>query len=337
MTEVSFNFHGQGIKNEPRMIKYFTDAQPAWALCMDALGTADKMHNASPNTNLIYRKYVPDGAWYNHDPVDFLEFMQHELAGRPYWAYVDNEVGLNPPWYTKLIQRNKLYKQPLNIVLPNISTGTPEFVEWKKQDVKDLLFLMADNRDNIVFGGHSYGHVLLNSGFQDQHFVVAKKDWIKTIDPKKNNFHIGREKALFDLYPNLALRMVLTEFGWDTLTDMMWWLITSYGWRNCVQWWKQMYGNDVDINQLMFDQIVHAITYQLDKRVEAVMLYCYGHVDPKWFSFDFEGTGLVDLIEAYRPVTPPAQPPPPPPVITDRLPEFLVKLKELINGYSTND
>lgn len=333
MADISFNFHGQGIKNEPRMLQYFRNAQPAWALCMDALGSADKMHDASPNTNLIYRKYVPDGAWYNHDPIDFLEFMQHELNGRPYWTYVDNEVGLNPSWYTRLIQKNKLYKQPLKIVVTNISTGTPEFAEWKKPDVKELLFLMADNRDNIVMGQHQYGHVLLNSGFQDQHYVINPKEWIKTIDPKKNNFHIGREKALFDVYPNLSLRIVLTEFGWDTLSDMMWWLNTSYGWRNCIQWWKQFYGNNIDVNLIMFDQIVHAITYQLDRRVEAAMLFCYGHVDPKWSSFDFEGTGLVDMIENYKPINLPPPPPTLPPTSVDRLPAFLAELQVLIGKY----
>lgn len=356
---IGFNVH-PGVKDEQRLLDFVNRTRPRWMLFMNNMSLAERAKAISPGTNIIYRDWQPDGAWTNHqNPQDFLDYTQRLLGDRPFYAYVDNEVGLKPEWYSSLIDKNEKTTK-LEIVVANISVGTPEFQEWKHPAVSNLIKKIADNRDRIVLGMHEYGHVLVTSGLQDQNYSFAVADWPREILRSKNNFHIGRFKALIDAHPNLPYRIVITEHGWDTLGDMKsrqtlyGAFETSYGWTNCVPYWQKIYGSGLDVAQFMALQVGYAdkIIYPYgDGRVECQLLYCYGAVDRKWMPFDFEPNRsfigyLEDLnsvpVPKPTPPTPVPVPIPEPPIPDDatepmppitKLDEFKADLKNYIDKW----
>lgn len=322
---------------------------------MDAMSLADRIKEASPYTNIIYRNWQPDGSWTSHkNPQDFLDYTQRLLGGRDFYAYTDNEYGLQPRWNTELIDKNRLTTK-LKLSVANISVGTPEFAEWKNPEVATLVRKIADNRDRVILSTHEYGHVLVTSGLQDQSYTFPIADWPREILKGKNNYHIGRFKALVDAYPDLPIRIVITEHGFDTLGDMQQRqtpygvFSTSYGWENCVQYWKKIYGSGLDVAQFMALQIGYAdkVIYKYGDVVEGQLLYCYGAVDAKWKPFDFEpnkdfigylealnanGTPVPPVVIEEPPVVPDDDTIPMPPVV-DALAKFKTYLKSAIDNY----
>lgn len=348
---IGFNVHN-GVKDEPRLVEFYRKTKPRWGLFMNNMSLAQRVKDASPTTNIIYRDYQPDGAWINHsNPQDYIDYTQRLLAGHDFYGYVDNEVGLNPKWYSALIDKNRATAN-LNLVIGNISVGTPEFAEWKNPDVKALVQKIADNRNHIVLGMHEYGHILMTSGLQDNNWIFPVADWPREILRSKNNYHIGRFKALVDEYPNLPIRIVMTEHGWDDLPDMKTRqspygvFPSSYGWTNCVQAWRKIYGSGLDIGQFMALQVGYAdkIIYPYGgNRVEGQLLYCYGTNDNRWKPFDLEpNVDFMTYLEALNtevPATPTPTIPPvgnddtqPIPVITD-LQKFKNDLKFYIDNW----
>lgn len=292
---ISFNIHAQGggVVNPNRLLRWHRENRPNWSLVMDNLGYALDIADASPATNVIHRDYTPDGAWFNHTPEDYLKWQKARFAGlnANLWGYVDNEAGVRPDWYIELIEKNKSYKQ--HIVIGNWSVGTPEPKDFNDPQVRRLLELTAEQREYIVLGLHEYGHGQLTSGYQDQHYWPYNGSWPTSVAPQHNNFHVGRYKFLVDKFPKLPIRMVITEHGWDTLRDMVWWYPKSKGWQDAADIWRQMWGSDVNVVQTALQQLEYAnnVIYRYTNNVEGQLLFTYGHVGDNWFKHDTERLG----------------------------------------------
>ncbi len=290
-----YNIRAQFVNDEPGLLALARQHKPKWALVMDGLGLAVKIRQASPVTNVIHRTW-PDGMIDVGTPAEWLARKIIELKGtNGIWAYTVNEVGMQYDWHIELIKLCAAAGWPINLVIGNISVGTPaDPHEWKTDKALALLNLLDQYREHVVLGLHEYAHGVITSGLQDKQYETNPTMWPARIDPTKNNWHVGRFKWLVDACVGFGIkppRIVITEFGFDKLGDMKD-IIPGGGWRTLEEYWKTLWGKNKE--DAYADQTIYArdVIYDYGNCVEAILVFQYGAKESGlWNAFDVENAG----------------------------------------------
>lgn len=329
------NVHAQGLKNLQRVLDYHKNAKPVWSLIMDGVGLGALIKAASPTTNVIIREYQEDGAWYKKTPADYLAFIDQKMGDFDGWSFVENEAGLNIDWNVQLIKLNAMRVKPRKLVILNLSVGTPEPDAWRA--ARALLDLCNTYREWVVIGLHEYCCGLITSGFiggapnDSRHADFTKLiNWPdKATVQTMTKWHCGRFMFLVNTCRDMGIaapRLVLTEHGFDDVSDIKAWASTLpvtppytsiRGFKSLTTWWKRDYPQWASEDQAYFMNMSYgADNIYAGSPVEGACLYCCGHVDAIWQQFDIEGhEELFKDLEAYALKTTAPPIPPPPPVI----------------------
>jgi hypothetical protein len=336
VSRVFFNIHAQGVKDYKALIDYARSYRPKWALVMDGVGMALDLKAASPLTNVIHRAYKPDGYWLSRSPEDFLMQAYQEVGSNDLWVYVENEVGLQAAWFTRLLEANAKKARPLKLVIANCSVGTPDVKEWETPAAQKLLRLASQYREWCVIGLHEYFQGLATTGFQDNHIITDPAKWPRAVDAGKNDWLCNRVRWMIKACKDFAPpRVVITEFGTDSIAVIEQAVgKLEGGWRNAVAWWNKY------LPGLTADEAAYTQAYYLDEVaykpggvVEAELWYCYGSIDPRWQAYDVEPLAeFRKLLDAWqppkllpdigaKPQTPPAPEPTPDPPPQEPEPE----------------
>jgi hypothetical protein len=301
---IGWNIHAQGVKDKATLRQRVAQMRPRWLVVMDDAGLARLLKADSPTTNVIVRDWQADGHWaISRQPQDFINdvrsrYSADDIGGL--WFYVDNEVGLNTDWNSRLIELNAQHPQPLNMVIVNASVGSIEPREWEAEGGRKLLALADKHRKHIVIGLHDayfMGNptVLWNDIVTD----IPIAQWPRKRDSGKGNWLIGRHdwavRAIRESHP--PPRFVMTEAGPESITAAEKYIGGKLegGWRRQVDYWRSKWNLGAE------EAIYHAFYYMTqvqyrDTPVEGVCWYCYGHNgDQRWFWFDCEELGNVNL------------------------------------------
>lgn len=322
-TKLSLNVHAQGA-DHGKVEEFIRKTDPSWILIMDDQGWASRLQKSFPNTNVLMRRYEPF-SWLNQPPSNFIDAYAN--VDRNLWIQVCNEPGFDKTllkWTGDLIEANMRMRDPLRLVVLNLSVGVPiQFDEWNMPEAQRVLQLASKYRDHVVIGLHEYGHTLVTSGLQDQHIHTDPKEWPKAIDLRKNDFHVGRVRQMIQRCQGFPPpRVVMTEFGIDALGDMeqAGFPKDTRGWKPNRERWLRWFGNVSDA-EIVYTQMWYAANV-IAPYVEGWMWYCYGHIDKEWESYDLtplhtELTELVSKGHKPRPLygmsfEPPAPLPPAP-------------------------
>lgn len=346
MSFIGGNYHAQGIKDLATAIDHVKRAQPNWIVVLDGVETAKQFKAASPKTNVIVRLYMPDGFHYGREPLAYLIEMRKQVGESDLWCYVENEAGIRPEWNTSLLAMNAMSKNPLKLVILNLSVGTPQPEDWNAPQVIELLKLASEYREWCAIGLHEYFDIVPTSGliggFPDnagaQPNVNNKpgetgKDYIQPINwPLKNEvarlskFHAGRAMFLVAACKahNIPMpRMVLTEIGQDDLGDMEAWVVRRFGekirgYKSALRVWHDLFPQWKE-DEAYFNCLKYLVenVWSTIPEIEGGCIYCYGHKDEQWGQFDIEGrSDLMHMIEQYATapviVAPPVPIPPEP-------------------------
>lgn len=307
---IFYNIRAQFVQDEPYLVDLISKHKPAWALVMDGRGLALKLKAASPSTNIIHRTWPDDGLQYVGSPTDWLNKKTEELKDTGLWAYTVNEIGIQPEWHIELIKLAASRNWPINLVIGNMSVGTPANIdEWKSPKVLELLKLLDLYRDHVVLGFHEYAHGVITSGFQDKQFETVRTLWPVKVDPAKNNWHVGRFKFCVDAAITAGIkppRIVITEHGFDNLGDMVG-KLPGGGWRTLWNYWKSLWGSEpVDAYAYQLDY-AQKVAYAYGGVVEGQLIFQYGAKESGlWNAFDVEAARSLHtkLMETERGVVP---------------------------------
>src|SRR5574341_1333886 len=275
---IFYNIRAQFVEDVPYLIQLTATHKPRWALVMDGVELAAQLKAASPTTNVIHRAWPDDRVQMS--PKDWIEKKKVEMKGYPFWAYTYNEIGLQADWHIELIKECANQGWPINLVIGNMSVGTPAPNEWEQSKNLELLRLLDLHREHVVLGRSEYGHGVIVSGFQDKHFELNQAAWPTSIDENKNNWHCGRYKFLvqtcrkFNINPP---RIVITEHGFDSLGDMKD-MLPGGGWHTLIpfwgEWFKGVSPEEVYAMQLDYaDRVIYS--YGSDV-VEGQLIFQYG-------------------------------------------------------------
>jgi hypothetical protein len=340
------NIRAQQVANKQRLIEYFRGAKPAWGVVIDGVGLAREIKDASPESNIIVRRYPEggDGAYIRMQPEVYLHLMRYYIGDADVWCYTDNEVGLALDWHIALLEANAKLTSPLKLCILNISVGTPpDPSEWLSEKAQRLLKLASEYSQWCVIGLHEYfagvvtsgliGGYPDNAGVQPgehggENFVHTwpKIERVKTL----TKFHLGRfeflSKACRDFEPP---RIVLTEHGADNVSDIKTWLDTlekmppyneARGFRSLENqwrtWWPQW-----TLDQAYYEQLNWAYrAFYQNTPVEGACLFLCGGEQSEWRQFNVEQhEELLSLCERNQVGNVPATIP-----ITTLLPAFPV-------------
>ncbi len=351
MIPFGFNIHSAGVKDRQRIIDWHRTAQPAWTLVLDDTSLVRDIKNVSPKTEVIYRAYPGGGdesIWQRLSPEQWVAEARRKSEGLGCWVYCLNEPGFGDDvlnWLCKVI--DIAMPAGLKLVIGNFSVGTPEPGAWGSPAAVNLLSRLNKHRANLVLGLHEYAVGVITSGFvggaPTELYIeghLAHRDFISPANwPGRNEalnttmWHVGRVKFLLNACRKMGInppRVVMTECGFDSLTsdpstDLRRWIASLptnegeiRGWRSLRPYWAKVYPQ-WSHEQAYFEALKYAWnTIYAGTTVEGMVVYCYGHADAQWASFDVEGAGaLLNLLGDFSntpapPVSPPPQPPPPP-------------------------
>lgn len=299
MSFLSFNVHGQGVKDEGKFMELVRVTRPEWVLIMDNFGLAQRVRYASPNTKVIIREWYPDGTWVGQSPEKWYDYVKSKYKG--FWVYTDNEVGLRANWHNQLIKIAAGDGFAVNIVACNTSVGTPSFDEWNEPEVQEMLKLMDKHRKNVVLGVHEYCHAVPTSGAQGASYRIKPSEWPSVLNTTFADYHIGRIRRMVESCKGFRPpRVVITEFGIDALGDMeRIWFKGSHGYKEMLQLWSGWFsGLSASASIWMISWYAWYFYYARLGCVEGLMWYCYGHIDKHWEDYDIEddAIGMLHLI-----------------------------------------
>jgi len=371
-SRICYNAHTGGIHDAGKFIDHLKALNPHAVLIMDGLQLAARIKRELTDCIVIHRNWaITKGDDDVHTRVSPEMWMALRAREADYGLHLHTtcEPGFNNAvidWHIGLMERAAARKIPL--VIGNFSVGTPQPDQWGQ--ARGMLELLDAHRDLFLLGLHEYACGVITSGLVGGPPTEIKDAAGNVIHPNfipiKNwpanarnltKFHCGRFQFLVNYCESIRLkppRIVLTEHGFDALSDLTPWTRTLKprapyteirGWKTLADewrgWWPQW-----DDQRALFEQLVWAdkAIYQ-NSPVEAQLLFTHSYVDAKWDQFDVQqATELQTYLEAYASLDlKPAEPPPviiapaiplepsptPTPTIAQVRNQLVVKLREM--------
>lgn len=355
MSRISFNTHAQTPNfDKNKLLMHVEKSQPPWILVMDGVQLCRDIQNVSPKTQVIHRSYPDEEIWRQKTPAQWIEQKKSEVGSSRLWLYTVNEVGLSDDlcrWWLEVIRLSA--RDEMQLVIGNLSAGTPQASDWTHPVVIELLKACNLNRSRVVLGLHEYACGVITSGFlggwPDNAGVapvpenkgkgrnlVPSMAWPDRVEVNKiTRFHCGRFKFLVEACTLIGIpppRIVLTEHGFDDMSDIKTWALqqqqtppyTSFrGWKSLINYWQSNYGTFWTPQRAMFEQLAYAdrVLYQ-NSPVEGQLVFCWGQTSSMWDQFDVskadEFLGLVSGQSTPTPAPPVPDPTPvpvPPPTV----------------------
>lgn len=362
MSRISFNIHAQ-TKNldKTKLLLHMERSRPPWALVMDGIDLCKDIRNVSPKTNVISRIYPDEEIWKKVTPKQWIEEKRGEIKDQPIWAYTVNEQGLSDAlcdWHSEVITQSE--SSGLQLVVGNLSAGTPQDSDWTRPSVISLLKLLDKHRQRVVLGLHEYACGVITSGFlggfpdnagvaptpenagKGRNLVPAA-NWPQRAEVNQiTRFHCGRFKFLVNACKLLNIpppRIVLTEHGFDDMSDIKPWALrqpqtppyTSFrGWKSLENFWRVNYQvMGWTPQRAMFEQLAYAdqVLYQ-GSPVEGQLLFCWGQTSDMWNQFDLSGATEFQKLVAEQPDALPLPIPPTPVPVPVPVPPTIPPLTE---------
>lgn len=327
MTFYGENIHAQGVKDTTALLAHVRKAQPAWLLVMDGLTLAVQLKAASPTTNVIHRNYGvtngDDDVFARVSPEQWLDLRAKE-SDTGVWLHTTCEPGWGQDvidWHVNLMRR--CIPRKTRLVVGNWSVGTPK--PGVIAMARPMLELLDEHRDLFVLGLHEYANAVITSGFvggapngKTESGMIVHPDytlpgrWPLNGEAKPlTKWHMGRSQFWVEYCQSIGMkppRIVLTETGFDDVSDIKWWTNTlprtgEYrdirGFKTLFNYWHNIMP-DWSEDLAYFKQLEYAENHIFaDSPVEGGCIYCYGHIDPQWQQDDIEGRDeLLGYLEA---------------------------------------
>lgn len=278
---LGLNIHTDYIDDYPLLKKRLQDAPPPAILCMDNLPRALELKALLPNTTHIYRHFRPTSDHTATTPEQWI--AMHEYAGgKGLWLQADNEAPLTEAfcaWSLKVAQLCVARKW--QVCLLNLSVGHPEIADWSKADA--LLRFIAANPTYCMIGIHEYAPTLMNYDWNTES-DPAKFPTVKLTD---RPWLLGRFRFLLDYCKSKGIKapkIVINEWGWDTIASANAWHSTTPGYRplgmgyrhSSVAWRTWQPG--MSAAQHAFKQMQWAWNniYKPHPEIIGVCFFCYG-------------------------------------------------------------
>jgi hypothetical protein len=234
------------------LVDWCVKARPPYAVVMDGADIATRIGMASPNTQIIFRRYRPDDHKLHEvmTPAAFMDTVAD--LPRSWIVQCGNEPGGDQAqlaaWCAGAIlaadQRER------RLALPNFSTGNPD-PEAVADGLYDPLWRAMAASGRHVLGLHEYA----------------------LVDPASEPWHVGRYRNILRRFDALGLKrpaVVMTEHGRDLAGG-------RDGWRTVFN--EQQYADFLETAQE---------TYKPDGVCACV--FCYGSgFEGRWASYDVQG------------------------------------------------
>lgn len=323
---ISYNLHGQNIKDKPRLLAHLRATAPAWVLVMDNLELAREIKAALPATNVIFRAWPDDDIHKRVSPADWVNQKAAAIGGADVWCYTTNEPGFSDDvlnWTNAVIELAAA--RGLKLCVGNFSSGTPEPDDWHRPAAIRLLHLCDSHRDTVVLGLHEYSGGVITSGMiSGSPAFIQPSDWPRRVE-NVACWHVGRVRLLLQACDWLSVsikppRIVITEAGFDDMSDIKTWLdgllktppYTSIrGWKSLWNQWRAWWPTWTP-QKAYFEQLKYAdnVLYK-DTPVEGMLMFSWGASSEMWQQFDVsDANELQGLLEAYANEGTPTAPPP---------------------------
>jgi len=318
---LGLNIMGDYIDDYPLLKNRLQAAQPPAILVMDNLPRALELKALLPGTTVIYRHFRPTSDYTATTPEQWV--AMHEYAGgKGLWLQADNEAPLTEAFCAWSLAVAKLcVARKWQVCLLNLGVGHPEIADWSRADA--LLRYIAANPTYCMVGLHEYGATLLSYPMSTESDPAKFPD----IQPTEQLWFIGRFRFLLDYCKSKGIKapkIVINEFGWDTITAVQAWQSTTPGYQeemgyqhSRIAW--QTWQPGMSAAQHAFNQLKWAWNeiYKPHPEIIGVCFYCYGGIG-SWndiYSIHRENE-LFDLIRTQGDFSlstttnpPPADPP----------------------------
>jgi hypothetical protein len=325
-SRIGLNIHGANISDKPRLIAYLQATQPRWTLVMDSLDVAREIKVALPACNVIFRAWPDDELVKQVTPEQWVTDTIARLQGADLWAYGGNEMGFSDDvltWTARVIEQASM--RGLKVVVGNFSSGTPNADDFRRPAARWVLDLLDKHRETTVLGLHQYACGVITSGFiGGEPGFIQPETWPRNV-ADVTMWHCGRDRQLFEACDRMAIRaprVVLTEHGFDDMSDIKFWserliktppYMTVRGWKTLWNQWRAWWPRWTP-EKAYFEQLKYAneVIYK-DTPVEAQLIFCWGASSSRWESFDMsEAREMQELLKVYAaestaPVEPPAR------------------------------
>jgi hypothetical protein len=325
---LGLNIHTDYLDNYDLLKTRLKAAPPPALLCMDNLPRALELKALLPQTTHIYRHFRSTSDYTVTTPEQWI--AMHEYAGgKGLWLQADNEAPLTEAfcaWSLKVAQLCVARKW--QVCLLNLSVGHPEPDQWSRADA--LLRFIAANPQYCMIGIHEYAPTLMNYDWNTE----SDPEKFPTVKPTDRPWLLGRFRFLLDYCKSKGIKapkIVINEWGWDTIASATAWHSTTPGYRplgmgyrhSSVAWTTWQPG--MTAAQHAFKQLQWAWNniYKPHPEIVGVCFFCYGGLggEGSWgedYSIHRENE-LFDLVKAQgnfalnTGTTPPPQPPTDPP------------------------
>lgn len=330
-----------------KLVETLRRVRPVATLVMDDLVLAHELTHALPNSIIIFRDWsLGDHRHLTLAPQRQIDRALAQHNGQPnLWFYTTNEAGLTPEifdWHLKLLDS----PEHLRWVGLNPSVGTTPQSPYGWMYAEPFLRAIVPHRERFIFGIHEYAGAVPNSGMPE--FTRHLQEWDGERLPA---YHCGRFCYLEQFCAAKSIpvpRIILTEHGFDDLSDIQLWLKTlrvtaGYanlrGWKSLTEQWYAWYrGKGWSPQRTLFEALnwMDRSLYR-GTAVEAQLIFCWGtNGDPAWAQFDVsDADEFIHLWQqdAEHPPLPPARVNPEPPLIpgmdyTLDIPASYVNLRE---------
>lgn len=323
-----YNIHKQGVKNTAALIEHTLKIKPKWSLVMDGLAFLQQLQVVSPLTQFIHRNHAitdgDDDVFKRLPPKEWLEAHAEEIRVGV-WMTTTCEAGWSQAvidWHLELMRLAIPAKAKL--VIGNWSVGTPEPDAIGM--AKPLLQLCADHPDLFVLGLHEYAGAVITSGLvggapdgRTKKGEIVHPDyqsqaaWPLNGEAKSlTHWLCGRFQFWVAYCHSVGItppRIVLTEAGFDDISDIAWWTANLprtepykniAGYKTLQAYWKRVFPQ-WSHDQAYFKQLEYSENnIYAGTEVEGACIYNYGHIDPKWEPDDVEGrTEFLGYMESH--------------------------------------
>jgi hypothetical protein len=310
---LSLNIHAANLNDKPRLMAYLQATQPRWTLVMDSLDVAREIKAALPDCNVIFRAWPDDELVKQMTPEQWVTGTIARLQGADLWAYGGNEMGFSDDvltWTARVIEQASM--RGLKVVVGNFSSGTPNADDFRRPAARWVLDLLDKHRETTVLGLHQYACGVITSGFiGGEPGFIQPETWPRNV-ADVTMWHCGRDRQLFEACDQMAIRaprVVLTEHGFDDMSDIKFWserliktppYMTVRGWKTLWNqwraWWPRWTPEKAYAEQLIYaDRYIYANT-----PVEAQLIFSWGASSSQWEQFDMsDAREMQELLIAY--------------------------------------
>lgn len=309
---MTYNIHNHLTETDREvLVAHLARIKPGLVVVMDDPHLARRIHAASPNTRVVYRKYLGDHTHLRMTPQQWVATYQAELPASEgvYW-YCNNEPGFSLELVQWLTDVARLVLQANGrACLGNWSVGTPEPNDWLR--AKDLLKLCGDNPARLMIGLHEYAPTWVGREFGMEY---NPSSWPEKISGA--SYLLSRYRYIFRACDTLGVRrpkIAITEWGFDRIHAVGEWqqsLPRTPGqdligplWGN-LSAWDSMKPPSMAWPEYMVKQLAWAwrAIYRHDPEIVGTALFCWG-ADPgsAWKAFDFRSVpDIIPLMEGVN-------------------------------------